>query len=326
MRLSSARQASTASTSRPARPGGRTGSRHPNGSPDDSAPRAIAASSGGTDSQVSSSVRDATRRFFQSRGGRYVAGQSFGSSPASTSSARRSSACRHRKPAASAMSPGSSSTSRVPGPMWSRPVAGARWAAQTSAASPTAIARLASPPAATCSGSVSKRARSAASRSGSRAAARPRRSRIAAAPPAGRRNSDAGSRTALWIAVVVRWSVGSNERNESISSPKNSIRIGSAIDGGKTSTIPPRRADSPRPATSLTGTYPRSNSSRSSASWWSRDPTRSSRGARGRSAGSIVCWRSDWTPATRIRARPFCHAASAATRAAVSSAISSLRS
>src|SRR6478672_9213407 len=72
--------------------------------------------------------------------------------------------------------------------------------------------------------------------------------------------------------------------------------------------MPPRRADSPRPATSLTGTYPRSNSSRSSASWWSREPTRSSRGARGRSAGSIVCWRSDWTPATRIRARPFCHA------------------
>ena len=55
-----------------ARPGpaGRTGSRQPNGSPDDSAPRAIATSSGGTDSQVSSSVREATRRPFQSRGGR----------------------------------------------------------------------------------------------------------------------------------------------------------------------------------------------------------------------------------------------------------------
>ena len=59
-----------ASASRPARPAGRTGSRQPNGSPDDSAPRAIAASSGGTDSQVSSSVREATRRPFQSRGGR----------------------------------------------------------------------------------------------------------------------------------------------------------------------------------------------------------------------------------------------------------------
>ena len=138
--------------------------------------------------------------------------------------------------------------------MWSRPVAGARWAAQTSAASPTAIARLASAPAATSSGSASKRPRSAARRSGSRAAALPRRSRIAAAPPAGSRNSDAGSRTARSIVPVVRWSVGSNERNESISSPKNSIRIGSAIEGGKTSTIPPRRADSPRPATSLTGT------------------------------------------------------------------------
>ena len=33
-------------------------------------PRAIAASSGGSDSQVSSSVRDATSRLFQSRGGR----------------------------------------------------------------------------------------------------------------------------------------------------------------------------------------------------------------------------------------------------------------
>ena len=70
IRASSARQASTASTSRPARPGGRTGSRHPNGSPDESAPRAIATSSGGTDSQVSSRVREATRRPFQSRGGR----------------------------------------------------------------------------------------------------------------------------------------------------------------------------------------------------------------------------------------------------------------
>ena len=59
-----------ASASRPARPAGRTGSRQPNRSPDDSAPRAIATSSGGTDSQVSSSVREATSRLFQSRGGR----------------------------------------------------------------------------------------------------------------------------------------------------------------------------------------------------------------------------------------------------------------
>ncbi len=58
----------------------------------------------------------------------------------------------------------------------------------------------------------------------------------------------------------------------------------------------------------------------------SATPTRSSRGASGRSAGSIVCWRSAWTLATRMRARPLRHAARAATRAAVSSATSSLRS
>ena len=56
------------------------------------------------------------------------------------------------------------------------------------------------------------------------------------------------------MVPTVRWSVGSKARSESISSPKNSIRMGSGIDGGKMSTIPPRRADSPRPATSVTGT------------------------------------------------------------------------
>ena len=77
---------------------------------------------------------------------------------------------------------------------------------------------------------------------------------MAAAPPVGSRNSVAGSRTARSMAPMLRWSVGSNERSVSISSPKNSIRIGSGSDGGKTSTIPPRRANSPRPATSVTGT------------------------------------------------------------------------
>ena len=43
-------------------------------------------------------------------------------------------------------------------------------------------------------------------------------------------------------------------------------------------------------------------------------------------SGAIVCCRSAWTLATRTRARPPRHAASAATRAAVSSATSSLRS
>ena len=77
---------------------------------------------------------------------------------------------------------------------------------------------------------------------------------MAVAPPAGSRNSEAGRSSARSMVPTVRWSVGSKERSESISSPKNSIRIGSGRDGGKTSTMPPRRADSPRPATSVTGT------------------------------------------------------------------------
>ena len=135
---------------------------------------------------------------------------------------------------------------RVVRSTWSSPVAGARRGAQTSAASPTFSARVsASPPA--------NRSRSAASRSGSFAARRPSASRSAAAPPCGWRNSDAGRRTASSSEPTVRWSVGSNARSESISSPKNSIRTGSGADGGKTSTRPPRRANSPRPATSSTG-------------------------------------------------------------------------
>ncbi len=72
-------------------------------------------------------------------------------------------------------------------------------------------------------------------------------------PPSGTRNSLAGRRVAVFAGPTVRWSVGSNRRSESISSPKNSSRTGSDSPGGKTSTIPPRRANSPRPATSIVG-------------------------------------------------------------------------
>ena len=196
-------------------------------------------------------------------GRQIVAGQSFGSRRPRRELGPPFSAWRHRSPAASAMSPGSSRTSSVPGSRWSSAVDGARWAAHTSRRRRPRRARRAGggragrgarPTVASLERLGIESARSAASRSGRRAAARPRRSRIAAEPPAGRRNSVAGRSTADSIVPTVRWSVGSNERSESISSPKNSIRIGRVIDGGKTSTIPPRRADSPRPATSVTGT------------------------------------------------------------------------
>ena len=81
-----------------------------------------------------------------------------------------------------------------------------------------------------------------------RAAAGSRRRRRAAAGT----RSRAGGR-ARATAPTLRWSVGSKARRESISSPNNSIRTGSGADGGNTSTMPPRRANSPRPATSSTG-------------------------------------------------------------------------
>ena len=109
----------------------------------------------------------------------------------------------------------------------------------------TALAPVAASPA--------KRSRSWARRSGRRAAIRPSRSRITSAPPAGSRNSVAGRRATSRTAPTLRWSVGSKARRESISSPNSSIRTGRGADGGNTSTMPPRRANSPRPATSITG-------------------------------------------------------------------------
>ncbi len=256
-RARSPSQCSTPSTSRSVRPGGSTGSRQPNRSPDVRPFDAYAMPSAApaSDCQVSSSVRAPWRRAFQSRGGRNAPGQSFGRSPLSTSSAWRSSAWRHRKSAASARSPGSSSTSSASGPRWSRPVAGATNRAHTSAASPAASARPARLPddGRSASSSPANRARSCASRSGSLVARRPSRSRISSAPPDGSRNSVAGRSVISWTGPTLRWSVGSNERSESTSSPNSSIRTGSSADGGNTSTMPPRWASSPRPATSSTG-------------------------------------------------------------------------
>ena len=143
------------------------------------------------------------------------------------------------------MSPGSSMTRSVSSGTWSRPVAGARSGAQTSAASPTFSARDVS--------LASNRSRSAARRSGSFAALRPSASRSAAAPRAAGGTPTPGGGWPRSSGPTARWSVGSKARSESISSPKNSIRTGSAADGGKTSTMPPRRANSPRPATSEDG-------------------------------------------------------------------------
>ena len=136
---------------------------------------------------------------FQSRGPRYVDGQSFGRSPLSISSARRSSAWRHRNVGGLGDLAGlvedeegrrrrggrGRSTGRAGRPRPRRRRRRSR--ARRRRRSASGIARAPSP---------SNRARSAASRSGSFAAARPRRSRSAATPSCGARNSDAGRRIA----------------------------------------------------------------------------------------------------------------------------------
>ena len=53
----------------------------------------------------------------------------------------------------------------------------------------------------------------------------------------------------------VRWSATANARISSISSPKNSTRSGCSSVGGKTSTMPPRTANSPRFSTRSTREY-----------------------------------------------------------------------
>ena len=209
------------------------------------------------------------------------------------------------------MSPGSSRTSSVAGPTWSSPVAGARSGAQTSAASPTSAGRG---PVRSWRPARPSVARPAPRRRGARGrrraapgAARPsgRGARGSSAPPAGRRNSDAGSRIDLVDPPDRRWSVGSKRRRDSTSSPNSSIRIGQ---------VRRRREDVDEAAAArelaLAGDLEDRARSRGRGarrarrSWPTRLPGREPRGSAGRSSGGSVCWRSAWTLATRTRARP----------------------
>ena len=204
------------------------------------------------------------------------------------------------------MSPGSSRTRSVPGSRWSRPVAGARWAAQTSAASPTASARLASAPAAGRPGQSPRRRtgrgrRRAAPGAGSPACRGGRGSPPRRRPAAGTPTPAAGPRAS--IVPTVRWSVGSKARSESISSPKNSIRIGQRqrrredVDDA----APPRELAAAgdlddRHVAELEQLAQERVLVRSGARAGARAARRAGR------PGAIVCWRSAWTLATRTRA------------------------
>ncbi len=214
----------------------------------------------GPDSQVSSSVRDADEPALpvarRQVGRRPVLRQLAGLDRAR---ARRSSAWRHRNSAASAMSPGSSRTRSVPGadvveagrrgevrrPDLGGVADGDGPGRVGRGARPARMGRRGHGSVALEPGQVRRRAARAVARRGPAQALADRRGAARRQQELGRRQEHGRS-----TASTVRWSVGSNARSESISSPKNSIRIGSGIDGGKTSTMPPRRANSPRPATS----------------------------------------------------------------------------
>ena len=84
----------------------------------------------------------------------------------------------------------------------------------------------------------------------------------------GRRRRAAGRRSASTEShrSSERWVSGSNGRIDSTSSPKNSMRTGSAASGGKTSRMPPRRLNSPATSTTSTRVIPRSTSQAVSSS------------------------------------------------------------
>ena len=249
---------------RPAAPSGpaaATGSRQPNGSPD-VRPGANAMPCGvdrPRDSQVSSSVRDAVRGGrFQARGGRYVEGQAFGRSPCSDQLgaplvglapqevARPRRGRRARR--ARAACPGRGGRARSTAP---------RAGAQTSAASPAASAR----PRGRRPHPVAPGRRPLRTGRGPRPAAPGGRGQPAQALAdlvgAAGRQQELRRGQERDLARPCRRSAGRSGRRRGASrSRRRRTRSGPAAprDGGNTSTRPPRRANSPRPATSRTGT------------------------------------------------------------------------
>ena len=291
------------------RPGGSCGSRQPKRSPDDSARRRRSRRAA-SDSQVSSSVRAASSRRFQSRGRRSVAGQSFGRSPAASRSARRSSAWRHRNSAGLAEVAGlveheerpgvevveGRSTGRGRRPDLGRVADVRRGCGDSSLAPPRWLRRR---------GPSSSRSRSLPAAPGSFAARAEARPQLAA-PPAAARNSDAGRSTHA-IDRAGRPLVGRVERAAASRSRRrtNSIRTGSVrrrrehVDDAAAARELAPPGDLERPARS------RARAARGAARLADAGADlRARAAASGRSSGAIVCWISAWTLATRIRALP----------------------
>ena len=129
------------------------------------------------------------------------------------------------------------------------------------------------------------------------AAARRRTSSVSSSS----RHGGAHSRSTL---SRVRWSATEKLRISSTSSPQNSTRSGCSSVGGKTSTMPPRTANSPRFSTRSTREYAASASRRTTSSRGALSPGLSSTGSR--SPRPFTCgWRIDRTGATTTCSGPF---------------------
>ena len=100
------------------------------------------------------------------------------------------------------------------------------------------------------------------------------------------RHGGAQSRSTL---SMVRWSATAKLRISSISSPKNSTRSGCSSVGGKTSTMPPRTANSPRFSTRSTREYAAPTSRRTTSSSSTSWPACSSTGSRSASPFTWGC-------------------------------------
>ena len=325
-------QCSTPSTSRSVRPGGRTGSRQPNRSPEVRLFDAYAMPCGLDGIGLPGELERA----------RAVEATSSSRAAAGTPWASRAAGRPGRRAPRAARRPGATGTRRhrrgrparrgraaCPGRGGRGPVDGATRRAQTSAASPAASAR----PAVTAGGRSGVRRLPGepgeVEREPLREAVRPAAEAgpDLVAPPGGSRNSVAGRSVSVLTVSTERWSVGSKAREavdlvaEELDPDRERRRTAGTRRrcrrGARTRPGPrPRGRARSRARTARRGARPCRSASRTSAS-----------GARaGRSSGPRVAWSSAWTLATRTLAAPPRHAASAATRAAVSSGTSSLRS
>ncbi len=145
------------------------------------------------------------------------------------------------------------------------------------------------------------------------AAKRARERAARSAAPSG--SSRAGVTEHASIRSVDRCPSGSNFLMEAIVPPSSSTRTGASRAGGKRSTTPPRRENSPGALTMSTLSYPESMNQPGSSASSHSDPTRSAKHREANAAGGASGVKSASTGATSTAHAPDFSAARLLTRA-----------